>query len=47
MVLQAEGKVLEQQRITIDLIARALDTQVLLVRAVGGTYPIQAAPAAN
>jgi hypothetical protein len=47
MVLQAEGKVLEQQRIAIDLTARALDTQVLLVRAVGGTYPIQAAPAAN
>ena len=46
-VLQAEGKVLEQQRIAIDLTARALDTQVLLVRAVGGTYPIQAAPAAN
>ena len=47
MVLQAEGKVLEQQRIAIDLTARALDTQVLLVRAVGGTYPIQAAPIAN
>ena len=46
-VLQAEGKVLEQQRIAIDLTARALDTQVLLVRAVGGTYPIQAASAAN
>jgi outer membrane protein TolC len=46
-VLQAEGKVLEQQRIAIDLTARALDTQVLLVRAVGGTYPIQTAPAAN
>lgn len=47
MVLQAEGKVLEQQRIAIDLTARALDTQVLLVRAVGGTYPIQATPTAN
>jgi NodT family efflux transporter outer membrane factor (OMF) lipoprotein len=47
LVLQAEGKVLDQQRIAIELTARALDTQVLLVRAVGGAYPIQAAPAAN
>ncbi len=42
-VLAAETNVLAQRRIGVDIRARALDTQMLLVRALGGGY---AAPAA-
>jgi NodT family efflux transporter outer membrane factor (OMF) lipoprotein len=35
-VLSAEGAVLNQRRLGVDLAARALDTQVALVRALGG-----------
>ncbi len=42
-VLTAENNVLAQRRIGVDIRARALDTQMLLVRALGGGY---AAPAA-
>ena len=42
VVLNAETNVIAQRRLTTDLRARALDTQVLLVRALGGGY---AAPA--
>ena len=42
-VLTAETNVLAQRRIGVDIRARALDTQMLLVRALGGGY---AAPAA-
>ena len=41
-VLTAENNVLAQRRIGVDIRARALDTQMLLVRALGGGY---AAPA--
>jgi outer membrane protein TolC len=37
-VLQLETAVLTQQRQAIDLAARAADTQVQLIRALGGTY---------
>jgi NodT family efflux transporter outer membrane factor (OMF) lipoprotein len=37
-VLAAETAVLTQQRQTVDLAARALDTQVQLIRALGGGY---------
>ena len=43
IVLSAETNVLAQRRIGVDIRARALDTQMLLVRALGGGY---AAPAA-
>ena len=42
VVLNAETNVIVQRRLTTDLRARALDSQVLLVRALGGGY---AAPA--
>jgi outer membrane protein TolC len=35
-VLSAEGTVLNQRRLGVDLAARALDTQVALIRALGG-----------
>jgi NodT family efflux transporter outer membrane factor (OMF) lipoprotein len=37
-VLNAEGSVLAQRRLGADLAARALDTQVALIRALGGGY---------
>jgi NodT family efflux transporter outer membrane factor (OMF) lipoprotein len=37
-VLAAETAVLNQRRLGVDLAARALDTQVALIRAVGGGY---------
>lgn len=37
-VLTAETSVLAQRRLAVDLAARALDTQVALVRALGGAY---------
>ena len=37
-VLNAETAVLNQRRMGVDLAARALDTQVALVRALGGGY---------
>ncbi|MBC7601855.1 MAG: TolC family protein, partial [Ramlibacter sp.] len=37
-VLTAESSVLAQRRLGVDLAARALDTQVQLIRAVGGGY---------
>jgi NodT family efflux transporter outer membrane factor (OMF) lipoprotein len=43
-VLSAESAVLSQRRLAVDLAARSLDTQVALVRALGGGY--RAAPAA-
>ena len=46
-VLQAEGQVLAHQRLAIDLAARALDTQALLMRAVGGSYALAASPGAQ
>jgi NodT family efflux transporter outer membrane factor (OMF) lipoprotein len=45
-VLTAETSVLAQRRQAVDLSARALDTQVALIRALGGGYtPGQAVPA--
>ena len=41
-VLNAETNVIAQRRLTTDLRARAIDSQMLLVRALGGGY---AAPA--
>ena len=38
-VLAAETAVLNQRRLGVDLAARALDTQVALIRAFGGGYP--------
>lgn len=43
-VLSAETAVLAQRRLAVDLAARALDTQVALIRALGGGYR-PAAPA--
>ena len=41
-VLTAETSVLSQRRLAVDLTARALDTQVALIRALGGGYsPLQ------
>jgi NodT family efflux transporter outer membrane factor (OMF) lipoprotein len=37
-VLNAESTVLTQRRLTVDLSARALDTQVALIHALGGGY---------
>ena len=37
-VLAAETNVLAQRRLAVDLSARALDTQVALIRALGGGY---------
>jgi NodT family efflux transporter outer membrane factor (OMF) lipoprotein len=45
-VLAAENAVLAQRRLGVDLAARALDTQVALIRALGGGYrPAEAAVA--
>lgn len=44
-VLSAETSVLAQRRLAVDLAARALDTQVALMRALGGGYA--SAPAAT
>lgn len=41
-VLTAEAAVLHQRRQRVDLIARAIDTQLLLIRAVGGGYRAEA-----
>lgn len=49
-VLTAETNVLAQRRLAVDLVSRALDTQVALMRALGGGYtastlvPVAAAP---
>ena len=43
-VLTAETNVLVQRRGAVDLTARALDTQVALIRAMGGGYSASAAP---
>ena len=45
VVLSAEGTVLAQRRLGVDLKARALDNQVQLIRALGGGYVSEAAPA--
>jgi outer membrane protein TolC len=37
-VLSAETNVLAQRRLGVDIRARTLDTQMLLVRALGGGY---------
>ena len=42
-VLTAETSVLAQRRLAVDLAGRALDTQVALMRALGGGYQQQAA----
>src|SRR5437868_7586927 len=42
-VLSAESSVLSQRRLAVDLAARALDTQVALIRALGGGYRQDAA----
>ena len=41
-VLTAETSVLSQRRVAVDLSARALDTQVALIRALGGGYQADA-----
>jgi NodT family efflux transporter outer membrane factor (OMF) lipoprotein len=41
-VLTAESTVLAQRRLEVDLRARALDTKVALIRALGGGYPAEA-----
>ncbi len=46
-VLFSESAVLAQQRQGVDLAARALDTQVALLRALGGGYPGDAPPQAR
>lgn len=46
-VLTAETGVLAQRRLAVDLAARALDTQVALVRALGGGYAPQPASVAQ
>ncbi|NML85861.1 MAG: efflux transporter outer membrane subunit [Polaromonas sp.] len=45
-VLTAETNVLTQRRLAVDLAGRALDTQVALMRALGGGYIPQPAPIA-
>ena len=45
-VLTAETSVLAQRRLAVDLAGRALDTQVALMRALGGGYLQQAASSA-
>jgi NodT family efflux transporter outer membrane factor (OMF) lipoprotein len=44
-VLAAENGVLAQRRLAVDLAGRALDTQVALIRALGGGAPGTAGPA--
>ncbi len=46
-VLTAETSVLAQRRQAVDLAARALDTQVALIRALGGGYTADPAPTAS
>ncbi|MFZ2327310.1 MAG: efflux transporter outer membrane subunit [Rhodoferax sp.] len=46
-VLSAETAVLAQRRLAVDLAARALDTQVQLIRALGGGYNANANAPAN
>ena len=46
-VLTAETGVLAQRRLAVDLAAKALDSQVALIRAIGGGYAIQSASAAQ
>jgi NodT family efflux transporter outer membrane factor (OMF) lipoprotein len=47
-VLSAESAVLAQRRLAVDLAARALDTQVVLIRSLGGGYrPASATVATN
>ena len=46
-VLTAETSVLNQRRLAVDLAARALDTQVLLIRALGGGYQADASVTAQ
>lgn len=46
-VLNAEGSVLNQRRLAVDLKARALDTQIGLARALGGGYTADPEPAAH
>jgi NodT family efflux transporter outer membrane factor (OMF) lipoprotein len=46
-VLTAETTVLLQRRTAVDLVARALDTQVALMRALGGGYRPTAEPPLN
>ena len=41
-VLSAETAVLNQRRLAVDLAARALDTQVALMRALGGGFQADA-----
>ncbi|CAN5522766.1 efflux transporter outer membrane subunit [soil metagenome] len=43
-VLTAETSVLAQRRLAVDLAGRALDTQVALIRALGGGYAPEAQP---
>ena len=43
-VLTAETSVLAQRRLAVDLAGRALDTQVALIRALGGGYATEQAP---
>ena len=45
VVLSAEGTVLAQRRLGVDLKARALDNQVQLTRALGGGYVAEPIPA--
>jgi NodT family efflux transporter outer membrane factor (OMF) lipoprotein len=45
VVLSAEGTVLAQRRLGVDLKARALDNQVQLIRALGGGYVAEPVPA--
>jgi len=43
-VLTAETSVLAQRRLAVDLVGRALDTQVALMRALGGGYAPESMP---
>ena len=46
-VLTVETSVLAQRRLGVDLAGRALDTQVALIRALGGGYASGSVPAAQ
>jgi len=46
-VLAAESAVLSQRRQAVDLMARALDTQAALARALGGGWADGVAPAVS
>ena len=46
-VLTAETSVLAQRRLAVDLAGRALDTQVALIRALGGGYAPEPLPVAQ